>query len=139
VLDRLASGADKPGVSLWLTLRFAKFVGMLALAMGAAIGLAPRTEPDGEQDRQRAVYWLATPGFLITWIAGWGMAKHTGASLGAPWISISMLASLVAMHELIRDVEPGRPRSKLRVAVVVLGLLVSVAVMVFRHGVLRHG
>jgi FtsH-binding integral membrane protein len=122
-------------VSLWLTLRFAKFVGMLALAMGAAIGLAP----GAEQDRQRAVYWLATPGFLITWIAGWGMAKHTAVSLGAPWISVSMLASLVAMHELIRDVEPGRPRSKLRVAVVVLGLLVSVAVMVFRHGVLGHG
>lgn len=126
-------------MGLWLTLRFAKFVGLLALAMGAAIGLARTNGADSEQVRQRAVYWLATPGFLIAWIAGWGMAKHTGVSLGAPWISISMLASLVAMHELIRDVEPGRPRSKLRVAVVVLGLLGSVATMVFRHGVLGHG
>ena len=128
-MTALAAAADKPAVAVWLTLRFAKYLGVLALAMGAAVGFAP----GAETDRQRAVYWLATPGFLLTWIAGWGMAKHYAISLGSPWISISMLASLVAMHELIRDVEPGRARSKLRAGVVVLGLVVALAAMVYRH------
>jgi hypothetical protein len=34
----------------------------------------------------------------------------------------------------IRDVEPGRPRSRMRTTVILLALLVSLASMVIRHG-----
>jgi hypothetical protein len=112
-------------------LRLAKLVGVLAFAMGIAVSLAPSTE---DAVRRRAAYWLATPGFLVTWIAGWGMAKMYAISLGRPWISVSMLASLIALHEVIRDVEPGRPRSRVRTTVILLALLVSLASMVIRHG-----
>jgi hypothetical protein len=112
-------------------LRLTKLVGVLAFAMGVAVSLAPST---ADEIRRRAAYWLATPGFLLTWIAGWGMAKMYAISLGRPWITVSMIASLVALHETIRDVEPGRPRSRMRATVILLALLISLASMVIRHG-----
>lgn len=125
-------------MTLWLVLRLAKFVAVIAFAMGIALALAATDDPAlraaNQRVRQRAAYWLATPGFIVTWIAGWGMAKQYAISLGKPWITISMVASLVALHETIRDVEPGRPRSKARTAVIVVALLLSLASMVIRHG-----
>lgn len=121
-------------MTLWLVLRLAKFVGVVAFAMGIALALAPTADADMARVRQRAAYWLATPGFIVTWIAGWGMARQYAISLGEPWISISMLTSLVALHETIRDVEPGRPRSRARTAMIVIALFVSLAAMVIRNG-----
>jgi hypothetical protein len=133
-VDSQPTAHDKPPVTFVVILRLAKFVGVLAFAMGLALALAPSTTPDMAAMRRRAAYWLATPGFILTWIAGWGMAKQYAISLGRPWVSISMLASLVALHELLRDVEPGRPRSRVRVAVIVLALFVSLTSMVVRDG-----
>jgi FtsH-binding integral membrane protein len=118
-------------VTFALLLRLAKFVGVLAFAMGIAISLAPTTD---DSIRRRAAYWLATPGFLLTWLAGYGLAKMYAISLGRPWITVSMLASLIALHELVRDVEPGRPRSTIRTVVILAALGVSLASMVIRHG-----
>ncbi len=115
-------------MTLALALRLAKLLGVLAFAMGVAIAVAPTQDAA----RRRAAYWLATPGFIVTWIAGWGMARLAAISLGRPWISVSMLASLIALHELLREVEPGRPRSRARAVVIVVALLVSVAAMVVR-------
>jgi hypothetical protein len=115
-----------------LFLRLAKFVGVIALAMGVALALAPGS--DNGVARRRAAYWLATPGFIVTWIAGWGMAHTRAISLGKPWISVSMLASIVALHELLRDVEPGRPRSTARTVVILVALFFSLASMVIRFG-----
>lgn len=117
-------------MTLWAVLRLAKFIGVIAFAMGIALALGP----GHERVRQRAAYWLATPGFVLAWIAGYGMAKMYAISVGRPWITVTMLASTVALHEVVRDVEPGRPRSKLRVAVILLALLVSLASMVIRYG-----
>lgn len=111
-------------------LRLVKFVGVLAFAMGVAISVAPNSN---DRVRQRATYAVATPGFLLTWIAGWGMAKLYSIPLGAPWITISMAASLVVLHEVIREVEPTQTRSLGRSIVIVLALLVSLTSMVVRH------
>jgi hypothetical protein len=121
---------DKPRVLLWFILRLAKFIGVIAFAMGIAIALAP----GHERVRQRAAYALATPGFIVTWIAGYGMAKMYAISLGRPWITIAMVTSMLALHETIRDVEPGRSRSTVRTVVILLALFVSLASMVIRHG-----
>jgi hypothetical protein len=129
-LTRTRLGADKPRVTLWLVLRLAKFVGVIAFAMGIAIAVTPGLE----RVRQRAAYWLATTGFILTWVAGYGMAKMYAISLGRSWITVSMVASMIALHETIRDVEPGRPRSAMRTAVTLLALFVSLASMVIRHG-----
>jgi hypothetical protein len=124
----LASGLM--GGSVWLALRFAKFVGMLAFGMGIAGALMGGTAAQ----RQRAAYWLATPGFLLTAVAGYGLVKATGASLGAPWIAGSLLLSLVALELTVRSVEPGRSRSLARVLGIVGALVVVLALMVWRPG-----
>jgi hypothetical protein len=121
---------DKPRVLLWFILRLAKLIGVIAFAMGIAVAIAP----GHERVRQRAAYALATPGFVITWIAGYGMAKMYAISLGRPWITIAMVASMLALHETIRDVEPGRTRSRARVTVILLALFAALAAMVIRHG-----
>lgn len=115
---------------LWLALRFAKFVGMLAFGMGIAGALVGGTA----QRRQRAAYWLATPGFLLTAVAGYGLVKATGVSLGAPWVAGSLVLSLVALDLTVRSVEPGRPRSVARVVGIVGSLVVILAMMVWRPG-----
>ena len=114
----------------WLVLRFAKFVGMLVFGMGIGGALL-----GGETaQRQRAAYWLATPGFLLTALAGFGLVKATGASLGAPWISGSLLLSLVALELTVRSVEPGRPRSLAHGLGIIVALVAVVALMVWRPG-----
>jgi hypothetical protein len=122
--------------SIWLTLRFAKFVGILAFGMGIAGALMGGSTAQ----RQRAAYWLATPGFLLTAVAGYGMSKATGASLGAPWIAGSLLLSLVVLDLTVRSVEPGRspeaapPRSLARVVAIIGALVIILALMVWRPG-----
>jgi len=117
-------------MSLLIFLRLAKYVGVLAFAMGIALALAP----GHAKLRQRAAHWLATPGFVLTWVAGWGMARLDGLSLGLAWITISMVASLVALHETIRAVEPGRTPSRWRAGLTLVALFVALAAMVIRHG-----
>jgi hypothetical protein len=129
-LDSTRVYVDKPRVSLWLILRLGKFVGVIAFAMGIAIAVSP----GHERVRQRAAHWLATLGFILTWVTGYGMAKMYAISLGRPWITISMIASLIALHETVRHVEPDRPRSRVNLAVILLALFVSLASMVIRHG-----
>jgi hypothetical protein len=54
--------------------------------------------------------------------------------LGAPWISGSLLLSLVALDLTIRSVEPGRPRSVTRGVGIVAALVTVTALMVWRPG-----
>lgn len=117
------------GGSIWLALRVAKFVGIVAFGMGiggALWGEGPR--------RQRAAYWLATSGFLLTALAGFGLVKATGRSLGEAWISGSLLLSLAALDLTIRSVEPGRPRSTARVVGIAVALVAATVLMVWRPG-----
>ena len=118
------------GGTFWLVLRFTKLVGILAFAMGIGGALLGSEGPQ----RQRAAYWLATPGFLLTALAGFGMVKATGASLGAPWISGSLVLSLVALELTVRSVEPGRPRSTAHMVGIVGALVAVLALMVWRPG-----
>ena len=117
-------------MTLWLGLRLAKFVGVIAFAMGIAIAVAPGSL----RVRQRAAHWLVTPGFVLTWVSGWGMARVHSISLGAAWISISMVASLIALHETVRAVEPDREPSRWRTGLILVALFVALAPMVVRHG-----
>lgn len=116
-------------MSAWLIVRLLKYIGMLTFAMGIAGALLPNEQ----RRRQAAALWLATPGFVLTWLGGYGLTRQLGLSLGAPWISISMLASLLCLHETLRASEPGRTPSPLHTTLILLLLAVSLAAMVLRH------
>ena len=116
-------------MSLWLVIRLLKYVGVLAFAMGIAGALLPNEQ----RMRQRAALWIATPGFALTWFAGYGLTRELGLSLGEPWISISMVASMVALHETLRATEPRHTPSRWHAALVLGLLLTSLTTMVIRH------
>lgn len=117
-------------MSVWLLLRLLKYIGVLAFAMGIAGALLPNEQ----RLRQRAALWIAAPGFVLTWFAGYGLTRELGVSLGAPWVTISMVASMAALHETFRATEPGRTPSRLHASLVIALLLISLTSMVVRHG-----
>jgi len=118
------------GDSFWIALLVAKFVGVFVLCTGIGGALVA----GGRAQRQWAAYWVATPGFVLTMAAGFGMAKATGVSLGAPWISGALLLALVALELTVRSVEPGRERT-LGYALGIAGALAATLVlMIWRPG-----
>jgi len=112
-------------VHAWWSLKHLASALMLAGLLGGA-ALA-----DGAE-RQRAVYALATPGLLLTWIAGYGVMRHLGHSLSAPWISLALLSSLAALAAAAWSVEQQGRRAAGWLAVVLY--VATVVVMVLRPG-----
>jgi hypothetical protein len=114
-------------MTAWAVWSILKHLAVAALAAGL-LGAALLRD---EEDRQRAVYALATPGFLGAWIAGYGLLRETGVSMGAPWISASLITSLGALAAAAWSVEAPR-RAGAWVAVALFAA--TVAVMVLRPG-----
>lgn len=78
----------------YLGLRLVKFVGVALFAGGVMLATSPRAQ----RERLVAAWGLLPLGFGFTWVAGYGLLKATGGSLGAPWVSASMLLSLMSLH-----------------------------------------
>ncbi|MFT4625976.1 MAG: hypothetical protein ACI8PZ_004647 [Myxococcota bacterium] len=114
----------------WLLFRFVKTVGVALFAAGVAGAFLPADAVD----RQRAVYALATPGLVLSWTAGFGLARWTDTPLGAPWISASLLLSLVVLAVLARSVEQARETSMPWALAAGLGFVGTLALMVWRPG-----
>jgi len=115
-------------MSALLGWRLVKLSGVILFATGLLGGALS----SDETDRRRAVLGFASAGFVLTWIGGWAMARAMGTSLGAPWISASMLLSIAALHLGVSAVE-GQPRpARAWAGVVALGL--TLALMVVRPG-----
>ncbi|MEM6988991.1 MAG: DUF3817 domain-containing protein [Myxococcota bacterium] len=77
----------------WLAFRFAKFVGVAVFSAGVLGSLFARDI----RDRRLAAHGAATLGLVAVWVAGYGLVKARGLSIGEPWISRSLLAGLGAM------------------------------------------
>ncbi len=81
----------------WIALRIIKLLAVGLFAAGAlGAGFA-----SSQRDRLTSAFWLATPAFLGTSIAGYAMAKSAGHSLGAPWISLVMFTALMCFHHAV--------------------------------------
>ena len=81
-------------MTLWLLFRLLKFLSLALFAGGVVVATHARRRPE----RVHAAWRIAPLGFFGSWIAGYGMLKATGVSMGAGWVSASMLASIVALH-----------------------------------------
>ena len=74
-----------------LLFRFFKYAALLMLA-GATAGAFL---PERDEVRKRMVYGVGTAGLALTWIAGFGLLRHGGFSMGAPWIAGPVAAILL--------------------------------------------
>lgn len=117
-------------ISALLIWRFLKFIGLVALA-GATAGAFL---PERLHTRQLVVYLVATPGLALTWIAGYGLLKTTGVSMGAPWIGPSILLSVGWLYILATAVERADRRTWRWFLYAAAVLLVVLALMTFRPG-----
>lgn len=113
-----------------LVWRFLKFLGVVVMA-GATAGAFL---PESLTTRQRIVYAIATPGLALTWIAGYGLLKAMGWSMGAPWIGPSILLSVAWLYVLATAVERPDRRSWGWFLYAASPLLVVLALMTFRPG-----
>lgn len=108
--------------TLWRLLKFAS----LALLVAGIVGQL-QSAPEG---RLRWLNRSILPGFLGLCGAGWMMAKTTGASMGAGWISGALLAGLIALWGTLRSASRGE--HWLNRALPIVGLNVSLVLMVLR-------
>lgn len=108
---------------LWRLLKFA------SLALLAA-GLAGQLQAADSETRLRWFNRAALPGFLGLSAAGWMMAKTLGVSMGEPWISATLLLSLLGLWGMLRSAV--RAPSLLSPALSMAGLLASLSLMVLR-------
>ncbi len=115
-------------MSWWLGLRLAKWFGVGLLSAGTLGAFLP----ERLYERQLAAYLFATTGFVFTWTAGFGMARHTEVSMGAWWIAVSMLGSLAHLQVLVWAVEREGRRTVPVALLAAAALTLSMATMVLR-------
>jgi len=119
--------------SWWVCWRFVKFLGICVFALGLAGAIA---HPQ-RRARRWCARWLASAGMLLTWTAGYGLMKLNGTSFSAPWISLSLLASIVATWGALTSADSVEEPPRLATAAVGAGFFASVGLMVVRfQGVL---
>jgi hypothetical protein len=109
-------------------LRFVKLLAVCALVSGTIGAYAPRAL----DDRKRAAYLLAAPGLAAAWGTGLAMALGTHLSPVAPWIAGAAIASTIAINVVLWSVAKDGRRSWLAASTSVAGLVIAVALMVFR-------
>ena len=114
-------------MSKWLAWRLLKFLGVAAWTAGIGGAVFSRDQ----RRRLWSVHVLATAGLLVCWIAGYGMAKISGAGLGDAWVATSLLASFLCIHEACAVAQ--RPRVlPWNVGALVATFLCAVGAMVVR-------
>lgn len=116
-------------MTTWWALRLMKF---LALGLFAA-GVHGAVSHADAAARRRAAFTLATPGFVLLWLAGYGMMKATGGSLSAPSVLVAIVGSIGALHAALGSATRAAVRPVSRV-LAFGGMNLAIAAMVVRDG-----
>jgi hypothetical protein len=104
-----------------------KFVGVVLYGGGLIAGFAA-TVP---ADRKRAVHAIASPGLVLTWLAGYLLTTQLILPLTELWILGGLVLSLVSQLALVHSVSRGR-RTLGAFAAAFGPLLLVLGLMVFR-------
>ncbi len=84
-------------MSLAVLLKIGKLLGVLAFFAGA-IGA---TYAHDYQDRKRAAFRLAAPGFFLVWAFGVGLSQTSGISLLSVWLMGGAFCSLITINAVL--------------------------------------
>lgn len=112
----------------WHLLRVSKF---LALALWSA-GIGGALLAGERRRRLAAAQWIATPGFLLTTAAGFGMARVQNVPLTQPWLAGSLLLGLLVLNLTLLAAERSSKDSRFLTAGIVLAGAATLALMVMR-------
>lgn len=113
--------------SIWLFLRVLKFLGIAVFGAGLWTSITA----ERQSTRQMSAHVLALVGFCLTWLAGYGLLKLNGQSMGEPFVRQAMLASLLAyIGGLLAATRPSA--SYVGAGLAAAGLAASVTSMVAR-------
>jgi len=103
-----------------------KFLGVALLAGGTIASFVAHAPAE----RRLAVHGVASPGLLLTWVAGYLLALTLGVGLRELWTSGGLVLSFAAHLALLGSVN--RKRSAAAVAGVSVPLFLTLLLMVFR-------
>lgn len=108
-----------------------KFIGVALYAGGMAASFLSSSFVE----RKRAVHRVASPGLLLTWIAGFCLAEILHIRWTAPWILGGLVLSTVSQMALVYSVSgraSGDGRNIGTFSMSVVPFILVVALMVFR-------
>ncbi|GAB4213604.1 MAG: hypothetical protein OHK0013_37620 [Sandaracinaceae bacterium] len=86
------------------------------------------------EDRQRAAFWLAGPGFGLSWAFGFALALARNVSTLSPWIVGSIALSLVSINVVLYVAGKEGRRTHTAAALAIVPLVGTMALMVYRPG-----
>lgn len=119
-------------MSALLAWRVLKWLGILAFGAGCFGSALARDA----RDRAIFAYALASGGWILAWIAGYGMMKGMALTMGAPWIAYGMVASFLGLLGCVLRAQGVLPPATAGLAVG--GVAASAAAMALRTLPLSH-
>lgn len=109
-------------------LRFVKVLAVAVLFAGSIGALLPRDL----RDRRIFAYGLAGPGFLLSWLAGFGLVWVLSTPLTATWVLGGLGLSFVSLQGVLYAVGREGRRTWGAAAVVLVPLVATIALMIFK-------
>jgi hypothetical protein len=116
-------------VYLWL--HFAKLLAVTALVTGS-VGAVLARDLD---DRRRFAFALAAPGFGASWLLGFLLAWTVPFSLMSTWILGALALSFFSLQVVLYAVGKDGRRTPITAALIVVPLVSTIGLMVFKPGV----
>lgn len=114
--------------SVYLALRFAKFVAVIVLFAGSVGAVLARDLAD----RRRFAFYLAGPGFGLTWLVGFALAAYLSVPFTSTFIVLALPLSLFSLQVVLYTVGREGRRTVTTAVLIVLPLLATLALMVWR-------
>lgn len=116
-------------IGSWLIgLRLVKLLAVALLASGTVGAFLPRAL----EDRQRAAYFLAGPGFGLCWFCGFLMVWAQQRSLLSLWVLGSIVLSLFSLNVALWSVGKDGRRGPSAAALAIGSLAATIVLMTLR-------
>jgi peptidoglycan/LPS O-acetylase OafA/YrhL len=116
-------------IGSWLVwLRLVKLLAVALLASGTVGAFLPRDL----EDRQRAAYALAGPGFGLSWVCGFLMIWAQQRSLLSGWLLGAAVLSVFSLNVVLWSTGKDGRRGPIAAALAIGSLALTIALMVLR-------
>ncbi len=115
-------------MSAYRILLLFKFVGVV-LYGGGLVARVVSVEPAA---RKQAVHRVASPGLLLTWVAGYLLTLEVQIALTELWVLGGLVLSLGSQIALVRSVSSHSASTRLNTIVAALLLAAVLVLMIFR-------